>query len=163
VVRRRYLRVLRERRPLPDLIVIDGGKGQLAAALDVLENELDLDIPVIGLAKDDRHRTSQVFFRDEPDPIPLPRHSPGFYLLERIQEEVHRFAVTFHRQVRRKTGLGSILDEVPGVGPERRKRLLRHFGSLDAIVSADLSEFRQLGIGPKLALDIQRHLSQRNG
>jgi excinuclease ABC subunit C len=159
VIRRRYTRVLREKLPLPDLIVIDGGKGQLRAALDVLENELDLELPVVGLAKDDKHRTSQLFFRDEDDPVPLDRHSTAFYLLERIQDEVHRFAVTFHRQQRRKTGLGSRLDEIPGVGPERRKRLLQHFGSIRAIQEADLESFRAIGIGAKLAERIQAHLA----
>ncbi|MDQ0188237.1 excinuclease ABC subunit UvrC [Alicyclobacillus cycloheptanicus] len=158
VIRRRYTRVLREKLPLPDLIVIDGGKGQLAAALDVLENELDLHVPVCGLAKDDRHRTSQLFFRDEPDPVAIDRHSPAFYLLERIQDEVHRFAITFHRQSRKKTGLSSVLDQIPGVGPQRRKTLLKHFGSLKAMAEADEAEFRQIGIGPKLASEIQTYL-----
>jgi excinuclease ABC subunit C len=160
VIRRRYTRVLKEKLPLPDLIVIDGGKGQLAAALDVLENELDLDIPVCGLAKDDRHRTHQLFFRDEDQPVPIDRHSQAFYLLERIQDEVHRFAVTFHRSVRKKTGLSSLLDEIPGVGPERRKKLLRHFGSLTAIRQASIEDLRAIGIPEKVAAAIQEHLGQ---
>ncbi len=158
VIRRRYTRVLKEKLPLPDLIVIDGGKGQLAAALDVLENELDLDVPVCSLAKDDRHRTHQLFFRDEDQPVPIDRHSQAFYLLERIQDEVHRFAVTFHRAVRKKTGLSSLLDEVPGVGPERRKALLRHFGSLTAIRQASLEDLRAIGIPERVAVAIQEHL-----
>ncbi|SFU82288.1 excinuclease ABC subunit UvrC [Alicyclobacillus macrosporangiidus] len=161
VIRRRYTRVLKEKLPLPDLIVIDGGKGQLAAALDVLENELDLDIPVCGLAKDDRHRTSQLFFRDDPEPVAIDRHSQAFYLLERIQDEVHRYAVTFHRQVRKRTGLASVLDEIPGIGPQRRKKLLAHFGSLQAIREAPLEAFRQVGIGEKLAEKIQEHLAAK--
>jgi excinuclease ABC subunit C len=160
VIRRRYLRVLKEKLPLPDLIVIDGGKGQLAAALDVLENELDLDIPVCGLAKDQRHKTSQLFFRDEDQPVELSRHSQGFYLLERIQEEVHRYAITFHRQTRKKTGLVSVLDGIPGVGPTRRKGLLKHFGSLTAMREAPLEAFKAVGIGEKLATVIQEHISQ---
>ncbi|WP_067933067.1 excinuclease ABC subunit UvrC [Alicyclobacillus kakegawensis] len=159
VIRRRYSRVLKEKLPLPDLIVIDGGKGQLHAALDVLENELDLELPVVGLAKDDRHRTHQLFFRDEDEPIPMDRHSSAFYLLERIQDEVHRFAITFHRQRRQKTGLASRLDEIPGIGPERRRRLLQHFGSLKAIQEADLAALRKVGIGEKLAKKIQEHLA----
>jgi excinuclease ABC subunit C len=158
VIRRRYARVLKEKLPLPDLIVIDGGKGQLSAALDVLENEFDLDIPVCGLKKDDRHKTSQLYFKDEEEPVQIDRHSQAFYLLERIQEEVHRFAITFHRQTRTKTGLSSLLDEVPGVGPERRKRLLKHFGSLAAIANADIEEFKAVGIGENLARTIQEHL-----
>ncbi|GGI96434.1 UvrABC system protein C [Alicyclobacillus cellulosilyticus] len=163
VIRRRYTRVLREKLPLPDLIVIDGGKGQLRAALDVLENELDLDIPVCGLAKDDRHKTSQLFFRDEEWPVGLDQNSQAFHLLERIQEEVHRFAVEFHRRTRAKTGLASVLDEVPGVGPARRKKLLQHFGSLAAMEQADLDAFRAIGIGSQLALAIQAHLRARAG
>ncbi|MCL6443592.1 MAG: excinuclease ABC subunit UvrC [Alicyclobacillus sp.] len=158
VVRRRYMRVLREKLPLPDLIVIDGGKAHLAAVMDVLENELDLDVPVCGLAKDARHRTSQLFFRDDEAPVQLDRHSNAFYLLERIQEEVHRFAVTFHRNTRSKTGLSSRLDGIPGVGEVRRKKLLKHFGSLAAILAAEPSEFQAIGIGPALAATIQDHL-----
>ncbi|WP_370541779.1 excinuclease ABC subunit UvrC [Alicyclobacillus sp. SO9] len=158
VIRRRYLRALREHLPLPDLIVIDGGKGQLSAAMDILENELDLDIPVCGLAKDDRHRTSQLFFKDEDQPVRIERHSPAFYLLERIQDEVHRFAVTFHRQTRKKTGLGSVLDDIPGIGPGRKKKLLKHFKSVNAIKSADVDAFKEIGIGEKLARTIQESL-----
>lgn len=160
VIRRRYTRVLKDKLPLPDLIVIDGGRGQLTAAMDVLENELDLDIPVCGLAKDEKHRTSQLFFRDEETPVALDRHSQGFYLLERIQDEVHRFAITFHRQMRAKTGLHSLLDEVPGVGPERRKKLLKHFGSLPAMMAATVEEFQRIGIGENLARTIQEYLQQ---
>lgn len=162
VIRRRYTRVLRDHLPLPDLVVIDGGKGQLAAAMDVLENELDLDIPVCGLAKDDRHKTSQLFFRDEEAPIELNRHSQAFYLLERIQEEVHRYAITFHRQTRRKTGFSSVLEDIPGVGEQRRKLLLKKFGSLTAVLNADLTAFKEIGIGEKLALQIQAHLRDQH-
>ncbi|EJY55998.1 excinuclease ABC, C subunit [Alicyclobacillus hesperidum URH17-3-68] len=158
VVRRRYTRLQREGKPLPDLIVIDGGRGQLAAALSVIEGELGLDVPVCGLAKDDKHRTSQLFFMDEEIPVALDRHSQAFYLLERIQDEVHRFAIEFHRQQRRKTGFASALDDIPGVGPERKKALLRKFGSLKAMADADLDEFRGLGIGDKLASEIVTHL-----
>ncbi|GEO25868.1 UvrABC system protein C [Alicyclobacillus acidoterrestris] len=162
VIRRRYSRLLREGRPLPDLIVIDGGRGQLNAALDVLENELGLEIPVCGLAKDNRHKTSQLLFMDEEQPVHIDRHSQAFYLLERVQEEVHRFAITFHRQTRKKTGFSSVLDEIPGIGPQRRKALMKHFGSLDAIAAADVDAFRGMGIGDKLAHEIlnrvQSHL-----
>ncbi len=160
VIRRRYTRVLKEKLPLPDLIVIDGGKGQLSAALDVLENELDLDIPVCGLAKDNRHKTSQLFFGNEDLPIPIDRHSQAFYLLERIQEEVHRYAITFHRQTRKKTGLTSVLDDIPGVGPARRKTLLKHFSSVKAIKEASIEDFKGVGIGPKLAEIIHSHLNR---
>lgn len=159
VIRRRYTRVLKEKLPLPDLIVIDGGKGQLAAALDVLENELDLDVPVCGLAKDNRHKTSQLFFGNEELPVSIERHSQAFYLLERIQEEVHRYAITFHRQTRKKSGLTSILDEIPGVGPARRKTLLKHFSSVKAIREATIEDFKSVGIGEKLAETIHTHLN----
>lgn len=122
VVRRRYTRVLKEKLPLPDLIIIDGGKGHLAAARDVLENELGLDIPLAGLAKDDKHRTSELIMGNPPQVVPLARNSQEFYLLQRIQDEVHRFAVTFHRQTRGKTMLRSVLDDIPGVGEKRKKR-----------------------------------------
>lgn len=158
VIFRRYSRLQKEAKMLPDLIVIDGGRGQLAAALDVIENELGLDIPVCGLAKDDKHRTSQLFFMDEDAPVHMNRHSQAFYLLERIQDEVHRFAITFHRQTRKKKGLTSILDEIPGVGPERRRLLLRHFPSMQAIADAGIDDFRGLGIGDRLAKDIQSHV-----
>ena len=122
VVRRRYTRVLKENLPLPDLIIIDGGKGQMEAAKDILENELGLDVPVAGLVKDDKHQTSNLLFGDPPEMVPLKRNSPEFYLLQRIQDEVHRFAITFHRQVRGKSMFQSVLDEIPGVG-ENGKRL----------------------------------------
>lgn len=160
VIRRRYTRVLKENLPLPDLIVVDGGKGQMSAAMDVLENELGLYVPVCGLAKDERHRTSRLLFGDPPEEVPIDRHSHAFHLLTRIQDEVHRFANTFHRQVRTKTAFRSVLDDIPGVGPKRRQRLLTHFGSLERIKTASLEEFRRIGIGDKLAKAIQEHLRQ---
>jgi len=158
VIRRRYTRVLRENQPLPDLIVIDGGKGQIGAAMDVLENELGLYIPVCGLAKDDKHRTAQLLFGDPPEPVEMKRDSYEFYLLQRIQDEVHRFAITFHRQSRSKTMLSSQLDEIPGVGEKRRKLLFQHFGSLVRMKEATVEEYRQLGIGDKLAKQIIAYL-----
>jgi len=158
VIRRRYTRLLKENLPLPDLIVIDGGKGQISAAMDVLENELGLYIPVCGLAKDDKHKTAQLLFGDPPEPVELRRDSYEFYLLQRIQDEVHRFAITFHRQSRSKTLLSSRLDEIPGIGEKRRKLLFQHFGSLKKMKEASVEDFRQLGIGDKLAREIIRHL-----
>lgn len=150
VVRRRYERVLKENLPLPDLVVIDGGKGQIAAAVDVLENELGLYIPVCGLAKDVRHRTAQLLMGDPPEVVPIPRDSQEFYLLQRIQDEVHRFAVTFHRQTREKSMVASRLDSIPGIGEKRRKQLLKHFGSLKKIKEASFEDFRSLGFGDVL-------------
>lgn len=158
VIRRRYTRVLKENLPLPDLIVIDGGKGQIHAAMEVLEDELGLLIPICGLAKDNRHKTSQLLAGDPLQVVDLKRNSEEFYLLQRIQEEVHRFAITFHRQVRKKNTLSSILEEIPGVGPKRRQTLLKHFGSVKKIKEATLDELRALNIGDKLATTILEYL-----
>jgi len=146
IVRRRYLRVLRENLPLPDLIIVDGGKGQIEAVKDVLQNEFDLDIPVAGLAKDDRHQTARLLFGDPLAVVPLEKNSEEFYLLQRIQEEVHRFAVAFHRQVRSKSMIHSVLDEVPGIGEKRKKLLLKHFGSVKKMKEASLEDFLRIGL-----------------
>ncbi len=151
VVRRRYERVLKEGLPLPDLIVVDGGKGHIASVLDVLVNELGLDIPVCGLAKDAKHRTAQLLVGDPPEVVPLPRDSQEFYLLQRIQDEVHRFAITFHREKRAKSMVASRLDAIPGIGEKRRKQLLSHFGSLKAIKDASVDDFKAVSIGEALA------------
>jgi excinuclease ABC subunit C len=151
VIRRRYSRLLQEKLSLPDLVVIDGGKGHISAAADVLENELGLFIPVCGLAKDDKHKTSELLLGDPPIPIEMKRDSHEFYLLQRIQEEVHRFAISFHRQTRGKSMLYSQLDDIPGVGPKRKKLLLKHFGSIKRMKAASLDEFRGIGVGDKLA------------
>jgi len=158
VIRRRYSRLLKENQRMPDLIVIDGGKGQVCAAMDVLENELGLYIPVCGLAKDDRHRTAQLLFGDPPEPVELKRDSYEFYLLQRIQDEVHRFAISYHRKARGKTMLSSQLDEIPGIGEKRRKLLFTHFGSLKKMKEATVEDFRRIGIGDKLAREIIAHL-----
>jgi len=160
VIRRRYERVLKEGLELPDLIVVDGGRGQIAAALDVLENELGLSVPVCGLVKDAKHRTAQLMTGDPPEIVPLPRDSQEFYLLQRIQDEVHRFAIAFHRNVRAKSMIASQLDAIPGVGEKRRKALLRHFGSLKRIREASIEDFRPLGIGEKLAAQILEALRE---
>ena len=158
VIRRRYTRILKENGELPDLILVDGGKGQISSAQDVLQNELSLEIPVCGLAKDDRHRTSQLFFGDEPDPVLLDPGSPAFHLLQRIQDEVHRFAITFHRDTHKKSVLHSVLDDIPGVGAARRKQLLKHFASVKAMREASIEDFRKAGIGDKMAKVILTHL-----
>ncbi|MBC8079778.1 MAG: excinuclease ABC subunit UvrC [Gorillibacterium sp.] len=154
VVRRRYERVLKENLPLPDLVVIDGGRGQISAATEVLENELGLFVPVCGLVKDAKHKTAQLMAGDPPEIVPLPRDSQEFYLLQRIQDEVHRFAITFHREIRGKSMTASQLDAIPGIGEKRRKQLLKHFGSLKKIKEAGIEDFRPLGIGLKLAQTI---------
>lgn len=154
VIRRRYERVLKENLPLPDLIVVDGGKGQISSAIDILENELGLFIPVCGLVKDDKHKTAQLLVGDPPEPVQLGRDSQEFYLLQRIQDEVHRFAITFHREQRGKSMVTSKLDSIPGIGEKRRKALLKHFGSLKKIKEASVDDFRPLSIGDKLARQI---------
>lgn len=155
VIRRRYERVLKENLPMPDLVVIDGGKGQISAAADVLENELGLLVPVCGLVKDAKHKTAQLMAGDPPEVVPLPRDSQEFYLLQRIQDEVHRFAITFHRETRAKSMVVSQLDAIPGIGEKRRKLLLKHFGSVKKIREASVDDFRPLGIGDKLAKTIR--------
>jgi excinuclease ABC subunit C len=162
VIRRRYERVLKEELPLPDLIVVDGGRGHIAAALDVLVNELGVDIPVCGLAKDAKHRTAQLLVGNPPEVVPLGRDSQEFYLLQRIQDEVHRFAITFHREKRGKSMIASRLDAIPGIGEKRRKQLLRHFGSLKAIKEAAVEDFRPLSIGEALARRILEALNEEN-
>ncbi|MFD1886553.1 excinuclease ABC subunit UvrC [Paenibacillus wenxiniae] len=154
VIRRRYERVLKENLDMPDLIVVDGGKGQISAAIDVLQNELGLYIPVCGLVKDAKHRTAQLMIGDPPEPVRLARDSQEFYLLQRIQDEVHRFAITFHREQRAKSMIVSQLDSIPGIGEKRRKQLLKHFGSVKKIREASVEDFRPLSIGDKLARTI---------
>ncbi|MBU7593781.1 excinuclease ABC subunit UvrC [Metabacillus halosaccharovorans] len=162
VVRRRYSRVLKEQLPLPDLIIIDGGKGHLSAAKDVLENELGLDIPVAGLVKDDKHRTSELIIGSPPEFIPLERNSQEFYLLQRIQDEVHRFAITFHRQLRGKNAFQSILDDIPGVGEQRKKSLLKHFGSVKKMKEASVDDLKRAGMPDNIANNIVDHLHKES-
>ncbi|RRN74180.1 excinuclease ABC subunit UvrC [Peribacillus simplex] len=160
VVRRRYSRVLKEGLPLPDLIIIDGGKGHVEAVRDILENELGLDIPLSGLIKDEKHRTSQLMIGNPLELVPLDSRSQEFYLLQRIQDEVHRFAITFHRQLRGKNAVHSQLDEIPGVGEKRRKQLLRHFGSLKKIKEATAEEIMEAGMPKGVAEGIVRKLQE---
>lgn len=162
VIRRRYTRVLKENLPLPDLVLVDGGRGQMSAAIDVLENELGLFIPVAGLVKDERHKTASLLFGDPPTEVELRRGSREFYLLQRIQEEVHRFAISFHRQTRGKTMTRSLLDEIPGVGKKRKQILYKHFGSLERMRRGSVEEYREAGIGDKLAREILDYLRQKS-
>lgn len=154
VVHRRYKDA---RPPLPDIIIIDGGKGQLHAAREVLRS-LDLtEIPTYGLAKEFEH----LFAGEDPDPIVLPRHSAALYLVQRIRDEAHRFAITYHRLLRRKRNLASLLDEIEGVGSKRRKALYEHFGSIDKIKRAGLEELAKVsGISPALAAKISTALNK---
>lgn len=161
VTRRRYSRALKEELPLPDLIIIDGGKGHVEAVRDVLENELGLDIPLAGLVKDEKHRTSQLMYGNPLEIVALARNSQEFYLLQRIQDEVHRFAITFHRQTRGKTAFQSLLDDIPGIGEKRKKQLLKEFGSVKKMREATLEEFRGIGIPQNVAEELMKKLQSQ--
>lgn len=154
VIYRRYARVIREELPLPDLILIDGGKGQVDVAKDVLENQLGIDIPVAGMAKNDKHKTNELLFGNELKVVPLERNSPEFFLLQRIQDEVHRFAITFHRQLRSKNSFASRLDEIEGLGPKRKKMLLKEFKSLKNITAASIEELQEIGLPKNVAQNV---------
>ncbi len=160
VVRRRYSRLLREGAALPDLLIVDGGKGHMEAVRDVLENELSLEIPIAGLVKDEKHRTSNLLFGNPLEIVPLDQRSQEFYLLQRIQDEVHRFAITFHRQVRGKSAFRSILDEIPGIGEKRKTLLMKHFRSVKAMKEATVDEFIRIGMPQKVAADIVERLKE---
>ncbi len=160
VIYRRYSRVLKEGLAFPDLILIDGGKGQVDAAREVLENQLGLDVPIAGLAKDDKHRTSEILFGPELKVVPLERNSAEFFLLQRIQDEVHRFAITFHRQLRSKNSFSSRLDDIAGLGPKRKKMLLREFKSLKKIKAASVEELRAHGLPKKVAENVYQALQE---
>ena len=157
VIYRRYSRLLKEKKPLPDLILMDGAEIQVQAAVDVLHNQLGLAIPVAGMVKNEHHKTADLL-RQTGERIGLDPKSEGFYLLQRIQDEVHRFAVTFHRQVRSKNSLSSKLERIPGVGPKTRIKLLRNYGSLKRIAQASLEELQALGISKKVAQTIKLSL-----
>ena len=160
VTRRRYSRALKENLPLPDLIIIDGGKGHVETVRDVLENELGLDIPLSGLVKDEKHRTSQLLYGNPLEIVPLERNSQEFYLLQRIQDEVHRFAITFHRQIRGKSAFQSLLDDIPGIGEKRKKLLLKQFGSVKKMKEASLEEFTDMGIPSNVAEELMKKLQE---
>ncbi|COJ43216.1 excinuclease ABC subunit C [Streptococcus pneumoniae] len=151
VIRRRYTRLLKEHAEMPDLILMDGGVIQLNAAREVIGDELGLAIPVAAMVKNDQHKTADLL-REEGEPhVNLDPKSQGFFLLQRIQDEVHRFAITFHRQLRSKSSLGSKLDEIAGVGPKTRQKLLTKFGSLKKIANASIEELREVGVSEKVA------------
>ncbi|HHA4369229.1 TPA: excinuclease ABC subunit UvrC [Enterococcus faecalis] len=160
VIYRRYSRVLKEGLPFPDLILIDGGKGQVDVAKDVLANQLGVDIPVAGLAKNDKHKTSELLFGPNLEVVPLERNSQEFFLLQRIQDEVHRFAITFHRQLRSKNSFASKLDNIESLGPKRKKNLLKEFKSLKNITAASVEELRKAGLPETVAKNVYRHLHQ---
>ena len=160
VIRRRYSRVMRDGLTPPDLIVIDGGQGQVNIAKQVIQEELGLDIPIAGLQKNDKHQTHELLFGDPLQVIELSRTSQEFFLLQRIQDEVHRFAITFHRQLRSKNSFSSQLDGIEGLGPKRKQLLMKHFKSLTKIKEATVDEIVTVGIPRAVAGAVQAKLHQ---
>jgi excinuclease ABC subunit C len=161
VIRRRYSRLLKENKPMPDMIFMDGGDIQMNAVKDVLQNELDLDIPVVGMVKNDKHQTADLLFGDHDEHVNLNPRSQAFYLVQRIQDEVHRFAITFHRKVHTKHSLSSRLDEIKGVGPRTRTKLMKEFGSISNIAQASVDDIRALGINRPTAQLIKVSLQKQ--
>lgn len=160
VIKRRYSRVMRDGLIPPDLIVIDGGRGQVNIAKDVIQHQLGLDIPIAGLQKNDKHQTHELLFGDPLKVVELSRNSQEFFLLQRIQDEVHRFAITFHRQLRSKNSFSSQLDGIEGLGPKRKQNLMRHFKSLTNIKKASVDEIVEVGVPRKVAEAVQEKLSK---
>lgn len=157
VVRRRYTRILEEHGELPDLILTDGGKGQMEVVRQVIEDELKLHIPIAGLAKNSKHRTSEVLFGFPPMTIGIKQGTPLFHLLENIQDEVHRFAITFHRDKRSKSQIASALDNIKGIGEKRKTALLKEFKSVARIKKATLEELAAV-VGESAAQSIKESL-----
>ena len=161
VIRRRYSRVMRDGLTPPDLIVIDGGQGQVNIAKQVIQEELGLDIPIAGLQKNDKHQTHELLFGDPLQVIELSRTSQEFFLLQRIQDEVHRFAITFHRQLRSKNSFSSQLDGIEGLGPKRKQLLMKYFKSLTKIKEATVDEIVTVGIPRAVAEAVQEKLNRK--
>ena len=159
VIRRRYGRVQRDGLTPPDLIVIDGGQGQVNIAKQVIQEELGLDIPIAGLQKNDKHQTHELLFGDPLEVVELSRNSQEFFLLQRIQDEVHRFAITFHRQLRSKNSFSSQLDGIEGLGPKRKQNLMKYFKSLTKIKEASVDEIMEVGIPRSVAESVHQHLN----
>ena len=159
VVRRRYSRILEEQGELPDLILTDGGKGQMEVVRQVIEDELHLQISIVGLAKNNRHRTSEVLFGFPPQTLGIKQGTPLFHLLENIQDEVHRFAITFHREKRSKSQIASALDHIKGIGDKRKTALLKTFKSVARIRQASLEEIAEV-IGESAAKSVKDSLSE---
>ena len=158
VIKRRYSRVIRDGLTPPDLIVIDGGQGQVNIAKEVIQDQLGLDIPIAGLQKNDKHQTHELLFGDPLQVVELSRNSQEFFLLQRIQDEVHRFAITFHRQLRSKNSFSSQLDGIEGLGPKRKQNLMKHFKSLTKIKEASVDEIVEVGVPRAVAEVVQEKL-----
>ena len=161
VVRRRYSRMIEEKTPLPDLIITDGGKGQMEVVREVIEDELHLEIPIAGLAKDDRHRTNELLYGFPPQTIALPPESELFKVLTQIQDEVHRYAITFHRDKRSKHALHSELDDIKGIGPKAKEALLNKFKSVKKIKETSLEELSEV-LGPHKAEILVKYFTEKS-
>ena len=161
VVRRRYSRMMNEGTPLPDLIITDGGKGQMDVVHAVIADELHLDIPIAGLAKDDRHRTNELLYGFPPQTIALPPESELFKVLTQIQDEVHRYAITFHRDKRSKHALHSELDDIKGIGPKAKEALLSKFKSMKKIKEASLEALTEV-LGPHKAEILVKYFTEKD-
>lgn len=160
VVRRRYSRMIEEETPLPDLIITDGGKGQMEVVREVVEDELHLEIPIAGLAKDDRHRTNELLYGFPPQTIALPPESELFKVLTQIQDEVHRYAITFHRDKRSKHALHSELDDIKGIGPKAKEALLSKFKSVKKIKEASQEQLSEV-LGPHKAEILAKYFAEK--
>ena len=160
VVRRRYSRMIEEETALPDLIITDGGKGQMEVVREVIEDELHLEIPIAGLAKDDRHRTNELLYGFPPQTIALPPESELFKVLTQIQDEVHRYAITFHRDKRSKHALHSELDDIKGIGPKAKEALLSKFKSVKKIKEASLEQLSEV-LGPHKAEILAKYFAEK--
>ena len=160
VVRRRYSRMIEEEAPLPDLIITDGGKGQMEVVREVIEDELHLEIPIAGLAKDDRHRTNELLYGFPPQTIALPPESELFKVLTQIQDEVHRYAITFHRDKRSKHALHSELDDIKGIGPKAKEALLSKFKSVKKIKEASQEQLSEV-LGPHKAEILAKYFAEK--
>lgn len=160
VVRRRYSRMIEEETALPDLIITDGGKGQMDVVREVIVDELHLDIPIAGLAKDDRHRTNELLFGFPPQTIALPPESELFKVLTQIQDEVHRYAITFHRDKRSKHALHSELDDIKGIGPKAKEALLSKFKSVKKMKEASLEQLSEV-LGPHKAEILSKYFEKK--
>ena len=159
VIKRRYSRVIRDGLTPPDLIVIDGGQGQVNVAKEVIQDQLGLDIPIAGLQKNDKHQTHELLFGDPLQVVELSRNSQEFFLLQRIQDEVHRFAITFHRQLRSKNSFSSQLDGIEGLGPKRKQNLMKHFKSLTKIKEASVDQIVEVGVPRAVAEAVREKLN----
>ena len=161
VIYRRYYRAMVDKTEMPDLIIVDGGENQIRACNEILD-ALHLKIKVCGLKKDDHHRTNQLIDGDTLEVIDIPRDSDIFHYLTRIQDEVHRFTITYHKQLRDKGSIASVLDNIDGIGKIRKKDLIKKYGSIKKMAEASIEELSEI-IPENVARDLHKYLEERNG